>query len=80
MSAIQAVARQQGKDASKAKVFANVSIGEPNEASGFALSVDIKAEGVDEELLKTAHEVHLSSCVSYHRADIGYSFAHTAVR
>jgi len=80
LSAIHAIARQQGKDASKAKVFTNVSIGESNEAPGFALSVDIKAEGVDEELLKAAHEVIFSFCISCYRADMHYSFAHTAVR
>ncbi|CAA7260717.1 unnamed protein product [Cyclocybe aegerita] len=57
LGAIQAVARTQGKSdmAKNAVVRASVHIGEPNEAQGFAIAVDIKVEGIDEELLKAGH-------------------------
>ncbi|KAG6817504.1 hypothetical protein H0H87_008131 [Tephrocybe sp. NHM501043] len=45
-----------GKDASKAVVRTNVHIGEPKEMGGFGLAVDIKVEGVDEDVLKAGHE------------------------
>ncbi|KAG6840479.1 hypothetical protein C0991_006463 [Blastosporella zonata] len=50
------MARNMGKDASKAVVHTSVHIGEPNELAGFGLAVDIKVEGVDEEVLKAGHE------------------------
>ncbi|KAF5328608.1 hypothetical protein D9619_011575 [Psilocybe cf. subviscida] len=56
LGAIQAVARQQGKKADNAVVHATVKIGEPNGMKGFGLAVDIKVEGVDEELVKAGHE------------------------
>ena len=53
------MARKQGKTemAKHAKVHTSVNIGEPNGLPGFGLSVDIKVEGVDDELLKAGHEV-----------------------
>lgn len=45
------------ESAKDAVVRASVHIGEPNEMSGFGLAVDIKVEGIDEELLKAGHEV-----------------------
>jgi len=64
LGAIQAVARQKGKaDAVKdAKVHANVSIGEVEDMPGFGIKVDIKVEGVEDELLQAGHEVS----VEYH--------------
>ncbi|KAG7098392.1 hypothetical protein E1B28_000351 [Marasmius oreades] len=58
LGAIQAVAAQQGKKemASRATVHATVAIGEPEGMPGFGLGVDIKVEGIDEELLKAGHE------------------------
>ncbi|KAF9264115.1 OsmC-like protein [Marasmius fiardii PR-910] len=58
LGALQAVAPQQGKKemASKAKVHASVSIGEPEGMPGFGLGVEIKVEGIDEELLRAGHE------------------------
>ena len=41
----------------KAVVHTNVRIGEPNHSQGFGFAIDIKVEGVDEELLKASHEV-----------------------
>ena len=43
--------------AEKAVVHTSVSLGTPNELSGFGLAVDIKVEGVDDEVLKAGHEV-----------------------
>ena len=53
------MAQRLGKEemGKKAVVHANVHIGEPNHFQGFGLAVDIKVEGVDEELLKAGHEV-----------------------
>jgi len=58
LGAIQLIARQQGKKemGEKAVVHTSVSIGTPTDLPGFGLAVDIKVEGVDDELLKTAHE------------------------
>ncbi|ESK92110.1 organic hydroperoxide resistance protein [Moniliophthora roreri MCA 2997] len=58
LGAIRAVAAQKGKaDVVKdAKVHTSVHIGTPNELPGFGLAVDIKVEGVDDELLKAGHE------------------------
>ena len=59
LGSIQAMAQRLGKEemGKKAVVHANVHIGEPNHFQGFGLAVDIKVEGVDEELLKAGHEV-----------------------
>ena len=53
------MAKRQGKEdmGKKAVVHANVHIGTPENLEGFGLAVDIKVEGVDEELLKAGHEV-----------------------
>ncbi|KAG6877889.1 hypothetical protein C0993_002553 [Termitomyces sp. T159_Od127] len=47
---------RMGKDASKAVVHASVHLGEPKELEGFGLAVDIKVEGVDDDVLKAGHE------------------------
>jgi organic hydroperoxide reductase OsmC/OhrA len=59
LGAIQAVAKGLGKAemAERAVVHTSVHIGEPDNKPGFGLAVDIKVEGVDEELLKAGHEV-----------------------
>lgn len=59
MGAIQLMGRQIGKTemAKNAVVRANVTIGEAKETSGFAIKVDIKVEGIDEELLQAGHGV-----------------------
>ena len=45
----------------KAVVPTTVHLGTPENIEGFGLAVDIKAEGVDDELLNAAHEVSLDS-------------------
>lgn len=45
--------------AANAVVRASVHIGPAAELDGFGLAVDIKVEGVDEELLKAGHAVRL---------------------
>ncbi|KAF5381129.1 hypothetical protein D9757_009400 [Collybiopsis confluens] len=58
LGAIQAVAKNLGKTemAKNAKVHASVHIGAAEGMSGFGIAVDIKVEGIDEELLKAGHE------------------------
>ena len=58
------MAKLQGKEqiGKKAVVHTSVHIGTPeNLEEGFGLAVDIRVEGVDEELLNAAHEVHSDS-------------------
>ena len=57
------MAKLQGKETmgKKAIVHASVHIGTADKKEGFSLAVDIKVEGVDEELLHAAHEVCLDS-------------------
>ena len=43
--------------ATRVVVHASVHIGTPDDMEGFGLAVNIKVEGVDEELLKASHEV-----------------------
>jgi len=53
----------QGDAASRAVVHTNVHIGnvsEPAKMPGFGLAVDIKVEGVEEDVIKAAHEVHFT--------------------
>jgi organic hydroperoxide reductase OsmC/OhrA len=59
LGAIQMMAARKGrKDAAKnAVVHTSVHLGEPNGIPGFGLAVDIKVEGVDEEILKAGDEV-----------------------
>ncbi|KDR67527.1 hypothetical protein GALMADRAFT_147072 [Galerina marginata CBS 339.88] len=58
LGSIQAVAEKLGKSdmAATAKVHASVHVGTPNELAGYGFAVDVKVEGVDEELLKAGHE------------------------
>ena len=53
------MARKLGKEemAKGAVVRASVHIGTPNDLPGFELAVDLKVDGVDQELLDAAHEV-----------------------
>jgi organic hydroperoxide reductase OsmC/OhrA len=64
LGATQLVARNQKKtdQAKAAKVHVSVSLGEPKDLGGFGLAVDIKVEGVDEEVLQAANEVRVHSC------------------
>jgi hypothetical protein len=43
--------------AKNAKVYASVHIGAPEGMPGFGIAVDMKVEGIDEDLLKAGHEV-----------------------
>jgi len=60
LGAIQFVAGRMGKQemAKKAIVHTSVHLGNPadKESAGFGIAVDIKVEGVDDELLKAGHE------------------------
>jgi hypothetical protein len=53
------MAKRFGKEemGKKAIVHTSVHIGTPENIEGFGLAVDIKVEGVDEQVLKAAHEV-----------------------
>jgi organic hydroperoxide reductase OsmC/OhrA len=83
LSAIQLAARQSGKKemASKAVVHASVHIGEPNDIGGFGLAVDLKVEGVDDEVLKAGHEVRHHSCTipKVKLLKLSWRFVHIAV-
>jgi hypothetical protein len=63
LEAIQAMAKRMGKEemGEKAVVHSSVHIGTVNNMEGFGLAVDIKVEGIDEELLKAADKVCLDS-------------------
>lgn len=77
LGALQLVARQQGKAklGENAVVHASVSLGIPNERPGFGLAVDIKVEGVDDELVKAAHEACPYSRALVHGAVVNVSKA-----
>ena len=47
--------------AKKAVVHTSVHLGTPESIGGFGIAVDIKVEGIDEELLKAGHEVRTFS-------------------
>ena len=70
--------------AKKAVVHTSVSLGDAEGLGGFGIAVDIKVEGVDDELLQAGHAV--SPCFFSNVVDFAYpyarrySFAHTAVR
>ena len=59
LGAIQLVARGMGKTemAKNAKVHVSVHLGEPKDMEGFGIGVDIKVEGIDDELLQAGHAV-----------------------
>jgi len=61
LGAIQMVAIRMGrKDQAKdAVVRVSVHIGEPEEIGGFGIGVDIKVEGVDDDVLRGGHEVRI---------------------
>ncbi|KAJ8076306.1 hypothetical protein PM082_000726 [Marasmius tenuissimus] len=77
LGALQAVAPKYGKKdiAQSAKIHVSVSLGEVNEKPGFGLEVNIKAEGIDEELLKAAHEFCPYSRLSQEGAVVNVSLA-----
>ena len=63
LGALQFVAGKAGKKdtAANAKIHSSVTLGHSAELDGFALKVDLKVEGIqDEALIKAAHEVVLS--------------------
>ena len=63
LGALQFVAGKAGKKeaAANAKIHAAVTLGRSAELEGFALKVDLKVEGIeDEALINAAHEVPLS--------------------
>ncbi len=59
LEAIHLVARQMNKTdmAQHAKVHVTVHLGEPNDLPGFGIGVNVKVEGIDDELLQAGHEV-----------------------
>ena len=64
LGALQYVASHAGKKeaAAKAKIHSSVVLGPAVEMDGFALKVDLKVEGIeDDTLIKAAHEVFISS-------------------
>ena len=68
LGALQAVAGKAGKKdaAANAKIHASVHIGTPEKLEGFAVNVDLKVEGVqDEKLIKAAHEVRDRDCLPF---------------
>ncbi|KAF8800786.1 organic hydroperoxide resistance protein [Phlegmacium glaucopus] len=77
LGAIQAMAKRLGKQemGNKAVVHASVHIGEADSMPGFGLAVDIKVEGVDEELLKAGHEFCPYSRALAHGAVVNVSVA-----
>ena len=71
--------------AKKAVVHTSVSLGDAEGLEGFGIAVDIKVEGVDDELLQAGHAVS-SPCFFSNVVDFTYplarrySSARTAVR
>ena len=64
LGALQLIASRTGarEAAQNAKIHTDVHIGPSSGVEGFALCVDIKVEGVeDEKLIQTAHEVMVVS-------------------
>lgn len=60
LSALQLVAGQKGQaeSAKNAIIHSQVHIGKPKDKAGFALEVELKIEGIeDQALLDAAHEV-----------------------
>ncbi|KAF8893536.1 OsmC-like protein [Infundibulicybe gibba] len=77
LGAIQMMAGRMGKSdmAKDAVVRTSVHIGEPKEMGGFGLAVDIKVEGIDEELLKAGHEACPYSRALQHGVVVNVSVA-----
>ncbi|EKM75589.1 hypothetical protein AGABI1DRAFT_116308 [Agaricus bisporus var. burnettii JB137-S8] len=77
LAATQLAARTQKKNdqAQAAKVHVSVSLGEPKDIGGFGLAVDIKAEGVDEEVLRAAHKMCPYSRALNHGVSVNVSKA-----
>jgi len=77
LGAIQLMAGRMGrKDGAKnAVVHASVHIGTPTDLPGFGIAVDIKVEGVDEELLQAGHDMCPYSRALKHGAVVNVSTA-----
>ncbi|KAK0242117.1 hypothetical protein EDD85DRAFT_429500 [Armillaria nabsnona] len=75
--AIQLVARGMGKTemAKNAKVHVSVHLGEPKDMEGFGIGVDIKVEGIDDELLQAGHAFCPYSRALKHGAVVNVSTA-----
>lgn len=63
LDAIQAAAKPLGKKeiARRAIVRTSVHIGTPDDMEGYGIRVDVKVQGVDRGIMKTAYEVCLNS-------------------
>ncbi|KAF9010786.1 organic hydroperoxide resistance protein [Cyathus striatus] len=77
LGAIQLQARilKKGDQGKNAVVHTSVHIGEPKHLEGFGISVDIKVEGVDDELLAAGHEFCPYSRALKHGATVNISKA-----
>lgn len=77
LGAIQLVARGMGKTemAKNAKVHVSVHLGEPKDMEGFGIGVDIKVEGIDDELLQAGHAFCPYSRALKHGAVVNVSTA-----
>jgi Ohr subfamily peroxiredoxin len=77
LGAIQLQARKLGKaeQGKNAVVHTSVHIGEPKHLEGFGISVDIKVEGVDDEVLAAGHEFCPYSRALKHGATVNISKA-----
>ena len=77
LGALQFVSGKAGKKeaAANAKIHSSVTLGQSAELDGFALKVDLKVEGIeDDALIKAAHEVVFSRLSSL-RSSLTCSFA-----
>jgi organic hydroperoxide reductase OsmC/OhrA len=60
LGAVQLMAKRMGRPnavSDAAVVHANVHLGDSEGSAGLAIAVDIKVEGVDEEVVQAAHAV-----------------------
>jgi len=69
------MAKRMGKEemGENAVVHSSVHIGNVRNMEGFGLAVDIRVEGIDEELLKAAHKFCRYSRVLAHGAVVNVS-------
>ncbi|KAF8904961.1 OsmC-like protein [Mucidula mucida] len=72
LGAIQLAARQMNKSdmAQHAKVHVSVHLGEPKGMPGFGIGVDVKVEGIDDELLQAGHAACPYSRMLKHGVDV----------
>ncbi|KAF9467446.1 OsmC-like protein [Collybia nuda] len=77
LGAIHMMAGRMGKAEStkNAVVHASVHLGEPNDIGGFGIAVDIKVEGVPDDVLKAGHEACPYSRALQHGAVVNVSKA-----